>query len=551
MKLKIIGAILLGIMWLSATARLELPVTQVNGEACYCYKVSGKCTLYSVAEALGLSRDDIVRYNPSANDGVRDGQTLYFPVEKFPQLGDSEKTVATHPGTYTVKKGDSFYGICYKLGVTSDALLAANPSIASGVRVGQVLTVPSQALREEVAEENEKINRTAENNGDRMVSTMPVIPTIEVVAPADSAAAMPAKTPSIVVMLPFMLNQPGADKRTQNVTDFYKGLLLAADSLSHKPGQIEIHAFDTEGSADRVRRFCQSDTFRNAAVVIAPDDLTQLNIIGSHAVNDDLYVFNAFVVRDSSYLYNPRMLQSYIPTDKMLDKAAQAVRSLYPDATPVILRRHGGRDDKSDFIERLTQLYASEGLPVETIEYNDALTTDDFDSLPAAGNYLLIPTSGSLAEFNKFSGAVLQAEEDAPGESVFALFGYPDWTSFRGSNRDMLHRLGATIYTRFYRDPFSPEVKDLEARYHAEFGNSMVDAVPSPALLGFDTAWLLIDNLRHGGSEYVPRPEAYYGNQSSFHFVKADPSDENSGYYNDELYIIRFSIDGIHTDRLQ
>lgn len=551
MKLKIIGAILLGMMWLSATARLELPVTQVNGKACYCYKVSGKCTLYSVAEALGLSRDDIVRYNPSANDGVRDGQTLYFPVEKFPQLGDSEKTVASHPGTYTVKKGDSFYGICYKLGVTSDALLAANPSIASGVRVGQVLTVPSQALREEVAEKVEEINETAKNNGDQMLSTMPVRPTLDEITPGDSAAIQSAKTPSIVVMLPFMLNQPEADKRALNVTDFYKGMLLAADSLSKSPGEIEIHAFDTEGSDERVRRFCQTDTFRNAAVVIAPDNLTQLNIIGSEAVNDDLFVFNAFVVHDSSYLYNPRMLQSYIPTDKMLDKAAHAVRSFYTDATPVILRRHGGRDDKSDFITRLTELYSSEGLPVLTLDYTDALTVDDFNSLPASGNYLLIPTSGSLAEFNKFSGAVLQAIEEAPGESTFALFGYPDWTSFRGSNREMLHRLGTTIYTRFYRDPFSPEVKELEARYHSEFGNSMVDAVPSPALLGFDTAWLLIDNLRQSGSEYVPRPEAYYGNQSSFHFVKADPSDENSGYYNDELYIIRFSIDGIHTDRLQ
>ena len=49
----------------------------------------------------------------------------------------------------------------------------------------------------------------------------------------------------------------------------------------------------------------------------------------------------------------------------------------------------------------------------------------------------------------------------------------------------------------------------------------------------------------------LPENTAWYGAQSSFHFVKADAANPESGYYNDELYIIRFSIDGIHTDRLQ
>ena len=93
-----------------------------------------------------------------------------------------------------------------------------------------------------------------------------------------------------------MLNQSEPDKHALIATDFYKGMLIAADSLSSRPGQVNIYTFDTEGSTERVRSFCQTDTFRNAAIVIGPDNLTQLNIIGSHAVSDDLYVYNAFVV---------------------------------------------------------------------------------------------------------------------------------------------------------------------------------------------------------------------------------------------------------------
>ncbi|MDE5928909.1 MAG: LysM peptidoglycan-binding domain-containing protein [Muribaculaceae bacterium] len=551
MKLRILlAALLLSTVGTSVMARTELPVTQVNGKACYCYTVSKKQTLYSVADELGLTRDEIVKYNPSANDGVKSGQTLYFPVDKFPGLGDSDKTVAISKGTYTVKKGDSFYGICYKLGVSSDALLAANPSVASGVKVGQVLQIPSEALSRQTEEES--MAREEANDGDRILSTMPVRPTIVPISQGDSIdEAAIEKTANIVVMLPFMLNQQEPDKHALNATDFYKGMLLAADSLSHKRGQVNIYTFDTEGSTDRVRAFCQTDTFRNAAVVIAPDDLAQLNIIGSHAPTDDMYVFNAFVVRDSSYLYNPRMLQSYIPSNEMLDKAANAVKTNFPGATPVILHRAGARDDKAEFIDKLREVFAATDTPALTVEFNEVLTASDLARLPNGGDYVLIPSSGSLTEFNKICGAVLEAREDAIGGSTYNIFGYPDWTSFRGANREMLHRLGATIYTRFYYDPFSEQIKNLEARYNAEYGGNMVDAVPSPAVLGFDTAWFLIQNLRRGGSEYVPESDAYYGAQSSFHFVKADPDDSGSGYYNDELYIIRFSIDGIHTDRLQ
>lgn len=538
------GMLLLSIM--SASAKVELPVTQVNGKACYCYTVGRQQTLYSVADELGLSRDEIVKYNPAANDGVKKGQVLYFPVDKFPDLGNSSAATDAVNGTYTVKKGDSFYGICYKLGVSSDALLAANPSIASGVKVGQELKIPSEAIQQEISDES------LNNQNDQRLSLTPVRP---VIVPIDTNGSPDAveqaadRSASIVAMLPFMLNSKESDKHALIATDFYKGMLLAADSLKNKSGQINIYAFDTEGSTERVRNFCQSDTFRNASVIIAPDDPEQLALIASHASGNQ-YVFNAFIVKDNSYTSNPHMLQSYIPSDAMLHKAAMAVKELYPGATPVVLRRNGARQDKADFINQLTDVFSTTDTPVINLDFSEILTSDDLAKLPSGKSYVLIPSSGSLPEFNKISGAIIEAIQDAAGGSTYSLFGYPDWTSFRGPTREMLHRLGATIYTRFYFDPFSVQVKDIEAKYNSDFGGAMVDAVPSPALLGFDTAHFLIDNLRRGESEYVPRNDAFYGIQSSFHFVTPD-SPAEGGFYNDELYIIRFSIDGIHTDRLQ
>ena len=63
------------------TYALDLPVKSVNGNRYYYYEVEFGDTVYSLSDSLGISRDDIIRYNPGAADGVKAGTILYFPYE--------------------------------------------------------------------------------------------------------------------------------------------------------------------------------------------------------------------------------------------------------------------------------------------------------------------------------------------------------------------------------------------------------------------------------------------------------------------------------------
>jgi LysM repeat protein len=52
---------------------------------------------------------------------------------------------ATGGTTYTVKKGDTMWAISQKLGVTVNALQAANPTVdPTKMRIGSVLVIPSK-----------------------------------------------------------------------------------------------------------------------------------------------------------------------------------------------------------------------------------------------------------------------------------------------------------------------------------------------------------------------------------------------------------------------
>ena len=72
----------LGAVSLGAFA-IELPVKRVNGTDYYYYTVQRNESLMDVAQKLGITRDDILRTNPAASDGIRMGMTIYLPVREF------------------------------------------------------------------------------------------------------------------------------------------------------------------------------------------------------------------------------------------------------------------------------------------------------------------------------------------------------------------------------------------------------------------------------------------------------------------------------------
>ena len=136
----------------SATADVrDLPVKEINGRRYYYYQVKPKDTFFSLTRALGVSRSEIEKYNPTAVDGLKAYATLYFPVESFgtaesDTVTEAEDTPAESPdsnsgsdsprsaletdGTlYKIQKGQSLYGIAYANNISVDDLLAANPGI--------------------------------------------------------------------------------------------------------------------------------------------------------------------------------------------------------------------------------------------------------------------------------------------------------------------------------------------------------------------------------------------------------------------------------------
>ncbi len=462
-----------------ATVALDLPIKKHKGKQMYYYKVEKNETVYGISKRLGLSREEIIKHNPSVAKGVKKGMRLYFPVEEY----------AYHnPVDF----------------IDADSIVADSITI-------------------------------------------------------DSVAPIPKKR-SIALLLPFGLDAAEQSRSCQLALDFYKGFLLGVDTLAQQSDTVQIHVFDTASKNYSLNEILEKKEVSEAAIIVSPGDASAFKTIAAKAAERNSYVFNVFIVADTLNRCNKMVLQANIPQRQMYRLAADAFLKDFEGYVPVVLRNKVGRNEKEAFVEYLCQRFAEKEITPITIEYNDILLGTDLEQLPilAGEKYIAIPSSGSLVEFNKFAPVIKSfrdkltiVDTEAPGYNPsaplakMALFGYPDWTAFRGEALYTLHQLEATVYSRFFDDFAGAETRFFESKFKQWYGSDIIETVPSQARLGFDTSRYLIENLNANDGVFNPEnPVKFEGLQSAFEFEK-----NGEGYSNATLYIINYLIDGQINER--
>ena len=599
---------------------INLPKKKINGRTYYYYMVQPKETIYSLCKRLELSKEDIIKYNPTVADGLRAHQTLYFPESVYLNK-DSEKAPATSgtetstppteplPATYTVKRGDTIYSLCKRFGLTSAQLLARNPDAANGIKSGMTLriapdnneastTTPLPTAKETAAtkatandmpstpapdvpykvykvKKKETLYSIARKNQvtvEEIESVNPGLTTLQkdqliyipdtkklkqwekagsLVSPSPQPAEpvtpaveeKPDKGIRIGVMLPFMLNEDHPGKQAMLYTDFYKGLLLAADSLRRNSNPIHITAYDTHGSTDSVKVLLSRPDVKELAVIIGPDDDDQLAALAAFGNENDCKILNIFSIKNDLQSSNLSMIQANIPHSLMYAKTIERLAHNLNGRVPVFLTRKEGRTDKEEFTKAYKEFLDTHGTAYTDIEFADFLSADDLAGLDPATSYLFIPQSGAQSEFTKIINALRKLRDDSEDPERIKLFGYPEWITFRGDAQDRLHKMNATIYSRFYVDNHSFRTKDLDEKFRHWYGKPMLKAMPTQGTLGFDTGMFLIKSLGDNKGQLGDNATwRYDGVQSGFHLVK--PTDDG-GLINEALYFITFRPSGL------
>ncbi|MDE7411150.1 MAG: ABC transporter substrate-binding protein [Paramuribaculum sp.] len=430
--------------------------------------------------------------------------------------------MAEADGTYQVQRGDTFSSLSRRFGVSVAEIQAANPKVVM-LKAGEKIIIPLN-------------NVYLDTEPEATVADEPMANPVQTV-PFEAK-----KSDDIVIalVLPFMLSQEEKEKPSQLFTEYYKGFLLAVDSMRACGKPIKVLAYDTKGTMQGVKEVMTEPLLATAQVIIGPDDEAQIKVLAEYAKENGISVFNTFAARDKSYRTMDNVMNTIVPHTTMYAKAIQYFMKEFPDMEPVILCRKDGLSEKSEFIDSFKRQLDAAGRKYTYIEFERQLSEDNLADLSASGNYAFLPMSSKLSELKAILPQISVFAANSKGKT--SMWGYPEWLSFRGDPMSGMHKLNTYIFSRFYNTGKSDSsVRDVEDRFTKWYGGSMINVIPSQGLYGFDTAMYLLRALRVNDGDFNLYTPAYDGVQNCFNFAREDGA---AGWVNNEMFIINYSRDG-------
>lgn len=536
-------------LYVSEPESVEAPVA-VHGEPVVAaregrtHTIAQGETLYSIAVANNTTVDAILEANPTlSRDYYAAGTVITLPEASGPALAGLVQTpapatvtepqpveatrpqqqsqpsapVETDSSRYVVKKGETFYSIAHSHGITVEELEKANPEVGI-LAEGMILTIPGAP---EV----------------QAPETFP--PVVADQDPTMQGEGQQVGSIDIALTLPLMLSVSEQPRQAQLYTEFYKGFLVAVDSMRACGTPINIQVYDTSSSLDSVRAILANPALATSGVIVAPDNEAHLAVLGEYGRRNDINILNLFVVKDETYLTNPRIMQGNIPHEAMYRKAIDGMIARIGAHVPVILTRNNGEKDKTEYIALLKESFESKGMEYKEIFFDGTMGEDDLAVLDSNGEYAFIPYSGRQVELNRVLPAILDFKTKSLRADPVKVFGYPEWTTFRGETLQNMHKANCFVYSRFFTVPDDPSVKAVEDKYTGWYGAPMANFVPRQGLFGYDTAMFLINYLRSRSAD--GKPQRWEGVQNGFDF-KQTPG---GGWVNDELYFINYRPSGL------
>lgn len=218
------------------------------------YLVQEKETLFGISKKFNLTINQLLEANPELKNGLKFGMQLRIPKPEDIEE-DSELKFVIHQ----VVKDDTLFNLTHRYNVSEASLMALNPDLKNGLKLGMQLKIKSLAIQN-LEEENTVVT---ELTSDFFVEDLDR-----------------DKVINVMLMLPYQIDKIPENllvegfERTNTLlnytTDFHMGAIMAIDSLRNKGLKINVDFYDTENSLSKLQYLVNTVNFKSTDVIIGP-----------------------------------------------------------------------------------------------------------------------------------------------------------------------------------------------------------------------------------------------------------------------------------------
>ena len=434
-----------------------------------------------------------------------------------------EKSVAT---VHIVNKDESLYKIAMKYGVTRKALIDMNPVLnEKELQKGMKLYIPFPAEdKKEVKSDTAKVEEP------------------KIVKEEKSSTVKAA------IVLPFLLDQY-APSEQERMIEFYQGFLLAAEQLKSEGHSFDIYTYDSGESTKSLGTLISSGALDGCDIIFGALYPTHNSELAAFAKAKNIHLVLPFSAKEEALYNNPKVFVTNTLQTYIVQKSINSFSSQFPGAN-IIFVNDDRETEKKEFAVDLLEHAKSNGISHTTISIDSLMsmasgsgTAFIREKMDTAALNIFIPTTSKVETFNSILPTLLVLKRDTLDNAPqFALFGYPEWQIYAGSNLEAMYEVDTYFYTSFYTNSILPEAIEIQNKYAEWYNRSMQNRYPRYGMLGYDTGYYFLKAVTQYRSSLTDNINkvAFTPTQSGFHFMRKN---NRGSYINDKVYFVRYSPD--------
>lgn len=417
---------------------------------------------------------------------------------------------------YQVKKKDTLYGIAKKYNISVDALIEANPEMKVDgfeLKKGSYVCIPYAA-----------------SGTSGQTSATPVRTLIQT-----ASRQFSGKTVRVGVMLP--LHDVDGDGR--RMTEFYRGMLMACDSLRAEGMNIDIHAWNVNIDAD-ITNFIKQPGAAKCDIIFGPLYSKQVHALAEFCKARDIQMVIPFSITGDDVSMYKQIFQVYQTNDRQTNNSIETFLKLFPKCHPVFIDCNDKTSTKGNFTFGLRTRLESHniGYGITNIGSSDDVFAKQFSQ--NSQNIVILNTGRSpelTLALNKL--AILKANNPT---LKIKLFGYTEWMMYLGIDEAKFHEFDTYIPSTFYYNPASPRTQSLTRSYRQWFKTDMQNALPRFALTGYDYAQFFLRGFAKYGKAFrgVKNQNSWKAVQAPLRFKQVGAA----GMQNDFFQLVHFMPNG-------
>ena len=388
-------------------------------------------------------------------------------------------TSAQAQQVHKVKKQETIYGISRDYNITIDELMSANPEMKNAdfkLKKGMKINIPAKAKEEAVKEQkltNSSVSAAPKQVGD-----------------------VRNRAIRLGVMLP-LHDENGDGKR---MTEYYRGVLMACDSLRELGISTDVYAWNLAENSD-VSSVLSDPNAARCDIIIGPLYSKQVPELSKFVEKNDIMMVIPFSINAPDVHTNHKIFQVYQNQNEQNESTVRRFCEWFRDYHSVIIDCGDTTSTKGSFTSMLRRTLEQHGMKYSITNLKQSSDKAFKASFDVNKKNIVVLNTGRSPELLATFGRLSSIATENPDIHI-ALFGYTEWMMYVQHQLENFYKYNVYLPTPFYTNLLSSATERIMQKYRWNFHQDMMVSLPRFAITGFDHAYFFLMGLHKYGKNF-------------------------------------------------